>query len=116
MNAIFVRGLRVACHLGVPDDERASPQTVEIDIRLTPRMSFEAVGDSLAGTADYDAAARRVRGLAAERPRKLIETLAAEIAGMLLTEFPVTEAEVEIRKFILPDTDCVAVRCIRRRE
>ena len=54
---------------------------------------------------------RRSRG----RGRALIETLAEEIAAELLARFPLQAVELELRKFILPDTAFVAVRIRRSR-
>lgn len=113
MNEIVIKSLAVQARVGVPDEERRLPQRLLLDITLTPRAAFEELQDDIAQTADYDAAARRIAAFAAERPRRLIETLAAEIATLLLAEFSVTAVEVEIRKFILPDTEYVAVRCRR---
>jgi dihydroneopterin aldolase len=113
MNEILIKGLAVECHVGVPDEERAHAQRLLIDVILVPRVAFADLQDDLAHTADYDAAARRIAAVATERPRRLIETLAADLVDMLLGEFPLTSAEVEIRKFILPQTEYVAVRCRR---
>ena len=57
--------------------------------------------------------ARAVQALTLARPRKLIETLVEEIAAELLVRFSLSAIEIELRKFILPDTAFVAVR-IRR--
>lgn len=110
MNEIIVRGLRVSACVGVPDEERAEPQELQIDLVVEPVTGFEALHDEITRTVDYDLLARRVASLAGERPRKLIETLAADIAAMTLEEFSAAAVAVEIRKFILPGTDCVAVR------
>ena len=56
-----------------------------------------------------------MRALAAARPRRLIETLALDIAGEILARFAVASVDVELRKYILPDTDYVAVRLSRHR-
>ena len=58
-----------------------------------------------------------IRKMAAESPpRQLIETLAEDIATLVLACFSVcAEVDVELRKYILPDTDYVAVRLTRRR-
>ena len=64
---------------------------------------------------NYYEVSLRVKQLAAERPRKLIETLAEEISDMILREFAVVELVLEIEKFILPDTDFVGLRMSRSR-
>ncbi len=115
MNEIVIKSLAVQACVGVPDEERSQPQRLLIDIVLCPQVPFAALQDDITLTADYDAASRRIAAFVAERPRRLIETLAVEVADMLLAEFPVENAEVEIRKFILPETEYVAVRCRRQR-
>jgi len=116
MNEIIIRELAVTAHIGVPEEERREAQQLLVNITMTPRNGFAELGEDLGRTVDYFAASRRVIELAAERPRKLIETLAAEIVEMLLKDFAVERAEVEVRKFILPDTKYVAVRHARNRE
>ncbi len=54
-----------------------------------------------------------VQALAAERSRRLIETLAAEMAACVLEEFKAAGVTIELRKHILPETDHVAVRLVR---
>lgn len=115
MNEIVIKGLSVEMHIGVPDEERAHPQRLVIDVELTPLTPFADLEDDITRTVDYDAASRRISTLCTARPRRLIETLAFEIADMLVTEFPAASATVEVRKFILPQTDHVAVRCSRHR-
>ncbi|MBX7211392.1 MAG: dihydroneopterin aldolase [Verrucomicrobiaceae bacterium] len=110
---IRITGLALHAHLGVPDAERAQLQTVEADVIMRLRCSCDDLRDDLAGTIDYDAVARRLRALATERPRRLIETLAADIAACVLGEFGAAAVSVEIRKRILPGTDHVAARLHR---
>jgi dihydroneopterin aldolase len=112
---IEVRDLELSSHIGVPDAERSEPQRLTVNITLTPANAFTGLGDDIARTVDYFALTRRVRKLSAERPRKLIETLVEEIAQCCLTEFAVRNVEVELRKYILPDTSYVAVRVHRAR-
>ena len=53
---------------------------------------------------------------AAERERRLIETFALEIAETVLSRFGACAAvDVDLRKYVLPDTDYVAVRLSRFR-
>ena len=113
LDAILVRGLELSAHIGVPDAERVEAQRLTLNLVLQPAGPLSDLGDDLGRTVDYYALTRRVRQLAAARPRKLIETLAEEICACVLNEFPVRAVEVELRKYILPDTEYVAVRLSR---
>ena len=113
MSEILIAGLRLKTCIGVPDEERATAQAVEIDIRIQPARDFQDMGDDLAKTIDYAQVCERISHLAGARPRRLIETLADEVAGLILEEFEVRFVEVQLRKFILPQTRHVAVRCSR---
>ncbi|MCB1276720.1 dihydroneopterin aldolase [Prosthecobacter sp.] len=110
---IRISALRLNTHIGVPDDERAASQTLEADIAIRVQAKFESMQDEIAATIDYAAVAGRLRELADERPRRLIETLAAEMAACVLNEFGASGVTIELRKRILPDTDHVAVRLVR---
>lgn len=112
---IVLKGVQVATHLGVPDEERRLAQTVELDVVLVPVAGCRPAGDDLRGTIDYAAVWNRLREVSGERPRKLVETLANELAAAVLREFPVAEVGVEIRKAILPGVASVGVRIWRRK-
>lgn len=112
-DAILVSGLELSARVGVPPEEREEPQRLTVSLRMIPRSDFSDLRDDLVNTVDYFELTRRVRRLAAERPRRLIETLVVEIAESVLREFAVAEVEVELRKYILPDTEYVAVRVSR---
>jgi len=112
---IEIRGLQVSAHIGVPEAERAEAQQLLVDLHLRPLRSFSSMPDSLTATVDYFAVSQRVVSLALERPRQLIETMADEIANALLREFALGRVDVSTRKFILPNTEFVAVHCSRRR-
>lgn len=110
---IFIRGLRVSCHVGVPDEERAHPQELMIDASFSPSSTAVGLEDDIRRTVDYHAVAVRLEQVAGERPRRLIETLAEELAAMVLDEFPVVSVAITIEKFILPNTCCVGVSVTR---
>ena len=112
-DCIHLRGLDLPTRIGVPDEERAAWQTLSADVTLRLSAHFEQMHDELAGTVDYAAVALRLRVLAADRPRALIETLAAEMAACLLAEFGPSSVTIELRKRILPGTDHVAVSLTR---
>ena len=112
-DTIKIEGLRLSTQIGVPDEERAGWQSLTAHLTLTPIHGFSDAGDDIAKTVDYDTVARQIRSLASENPRKLIETLAEEIAELLLGKFPLQSVELELRKYILPDCDYVAVSITR---
>jgi phosphoglycolate phosphatase len=114
-DVIRIQKLRVPTVIGVPDEERSAPQEIEVSLEIRPLRAFADLADEVERTVNYDTVARRIRALAGERPRKLIETLADEIADTVVREFGVGEVTVTIEKFILPDTQCVAVRTTRSR-
>ncbi len=112
---IFISGLDLPVRIGVPEAERAAWQVLQAEVTLHAPRAFEAMQDRIEATVDYEAVANRLRALAAERPRQLIETLAAEMAEVVLTEFGAGWTRIELRKRILPGTDAVGVRLERSR-
>lgn len=112
-DTILIEQLELSAQIGVPDEERISPQRLTVSLRIEVARDFRELNDDLSQTVDYYAVCGAIKALAAERPRRLIETLAEEIAAGVLRDFAVAAVEVELRKFILPDTAFVAV-CLRR--
>ena len=110
---IRIAGLRLHTYIGVPDEERAAPQTLKADIVIRVTTRFDDMADEISATIDYAAVAARLQHLAASKPRRLIETLAAEMAECVLSEFQAVGVTVDLRKRILPETDHVAVRVVR---
>ena len=110
---IVISQLGVSAFIGAFEEERKRPQRLRVSLVMEPRRDFKNLDDALANTVDYDAVSRAVKSLAAEGERLLVETLVEEIAVHLLTNFPLAAVEVEVRKYILPDTEFVAVR-VRR--
>jgi len=104
---ILIHGLRVTTRIGVPEEERATPQSLRVHLVMETGPFPEE--DGIDGTVNYKEVADRVRLLAGEGERQLIETLAQEIAALVLAEFPVKKVRVALEKFILPETDWVGV-------
>ena len=112
---IHVSNLALSIHVGVTDEEQSRRQHLTVSLTLRPTRGFTDLKDQIENTVNYAAVCAAVRALAATHPRRLIETLAAEIAETILARFPVDSVDVELRKYILPDTDYVAVRLTRNR-
>jgi len=101
------------CHIGVPAKERENSQILRAHLKL--KVAPFPQDDELGGTVNYQEVADGVRDLAASRERKLIETLAQDIAAYVLSHFEVKSIRVELEKFILPETDWVGVVIQRKR-
>ena len=112
---ILIEGLELSSCIGVPDEERAAAQRLTVSLVLEPIRGFSDLGDALENTVDYFRVCEEVKALALARPRRLIETLAGDIAALLLARFALRAIEVELRKYILPDTAFVAVALRREK-
>jgi len=111
---IEIRGLELKARVGVPDGERSHPQRLLFDLRFAANDQPPDLGDEISRTVDYHAVSVRVAAIVEERPRKLIETLADDLAASLRLEFALRWIEITIRKFILPNAEWVAVSLRRQ--
>lgn len=94
---VLVEGLRVEALVGHLAPERRTSQPIDIDIACTladPEVSDE----KLVQTFDYVPVLNRVRDIASSHSRRLIETLAEEIARECFTCLRVTSVVVSVRK------------------
>jgi phosphoglycolate phosphatase len=105
---------KVSGHIGVSEEERAKPQTLAITVRFRTFARFQDLNDDLSKTVDYAAVASEISRFVSESKYLLIESLVSEIADHLVRRFPLAHLEVELKKFVLPETNHVSVRAIRR--
>ena len=110
---ILISNLELSSRIGITAQEREKPQRLTVSLVLHPKRDFSALNDRIENTVDYAEVCLRTVSLASRDSRNLIETLAEEIAGMLLADIPLKAVEIELRKYILPETEYVAVK-IRR--
>ena len=115
MDTIEIRRLHVTTFIGVPDEERATAQTLWITVLMTSSQGFDGLADEISRTIDYYQISLEIEALAAARPRRLIETLATDIATHLLANHALCHVALTIEKHILPNTECVAVHIERGR-
>ena len=103
--------LKLSCHLGVPEAERRKAQTVLCTaVFPVPSLSRAASGDDLRKTVDYHVLSNLLRGEARRIPRKLLERLATDLARAAVRRFRLPWIEIELKKFILPETRHVSLR------
>jgi dihydroneopterin aldolase len=108
---IRIVDLEVTAIIGVRDDERLRPQRLLFSLELRIKdIGPAAYTDNIKLTLDYSAVAERVRLMTESRPRRLIETLAEDIATDLLKAFPILiSLRLELKKYVLPNTDHVSL-------
>lgn len=111
---IDLQGLGLVAHIGVPEEERAVPQRLEVDLTLWPLTPLAGLKEDLARTINYYDVALACRAEAADHPRLLIETLAEDLCRLLLKNWPLALVRVRLHKFILPDTRAVSVTLTRQ--
>ena len=102
LDSIAITGLRVETHIGWPDEERAEPQAVVIDLTLHCDLSRAGLTDDLADTVDYDQTISEVRELVRSSKSRLLEHLAEEIATLISRNRLVERVTVRISKESFP--------------
>ncbi|HEY5894523.1 MAG TPA: dihydroneopterin aldolase [Chthoniobacterales bacterium] len=109
LGAIRISGLQIDAVVGVPEEERAKPQRLLLDITVIPQIAFDETADDIARTVDYFVLSERIRAHAAAGEWRLIEWLAADLRDLILATPLVAAATVRVRKFILPYAEEVSV-------
>lgn len=113
MDTITISDLEVFYCVGVPDDERAKPQRLLLTVAMEHDFRSAATEDELSDTIDYFAVSQRLLKFGDGVHWRLIETLAVDIAQMVLEEFGPRSVTVEVKKFIIPQAQHVSVRVVR---
>ena len=98
MDTIFLRDLRIRTIVGIWEWERRMPQTVSIDLDMGTDIRRAAGSDQIGDTLDYKAVTRRIKAFVAESRFNLIETMAEQIAGIIISEFDVPWVRVAVHK------------------
>lgn len=99
---ITLTGLTVTGHHGVFEHERRDGQQFVVDITVWLDLSEAARTDDLHHTVHYGELAQLAAGIVAGPPRDLIETVAAEIADSVMTDYDVHAVEVTVHKPAAP--------------
>jgi 7,8-dihydroneopterin aldolase/epimerase/oxygenase len=115
MDKIIIHNLETWYCVGVPDDERAQPQRLLLEIEMEYDTAKAAESDDLADTVDYHSIAERLLNFGEDRTWHLIEKLAADVAEFIMREYGVPAVTVEVRKMVLTAAEHVAVRIRRTR-
>lgn len=118
-DAVFLEGMRFYAFHGVNAAEQELGQRFIVDVALYANLRPAGRSDDLADTINYSSVYKRVRAVVEGPPRRLIETLAEDVAAMLLAEFSAQRVVVTVRKPEAPlrgaMLDAAGVRIVRQR-
>ncbi|MDP0492323.1 MAG: HAD hydrolase-like protein [Verrucomicrobiota bacterium JB023] len=110
---IVIRKLATETRIGVPEGERSKPQTVKISLVMETRNGILGLDDEFSETVDYFEVSEQVRAIAGRGERKLIETLAEDIAVEIKSEFHLRSIRVTVEKMILQNCEAVSVTAVK---
>jgi dihydroneopterin aldolase len=110
---IHIEQLVLNARVGVTEAERSKSQPVAISLTFWPRHPLVDLADDLQNTINYSQVCDEVKEFARGRADKLIETLADRLAAHLLARFAIQRITIEVRKFVRPDAEFVAVTLTR---
>jgi len=97
---LTIEDLELSTRIGIAAEERKVPQRVLVTITMELAVS-RPHSDDLSQSIDYAAVAGAVQTLAITE-RKTIESLAEEIASVVLKQYGGTSVRVTVKKFALP--------------
>jgi 7,8-dihydroneopterin aldolase/epimerase/oxygenase len=98
MDIVFIRGLEVRAIIGVRDWERQVKQTVVLNLEMETDVEAAAATDDIDGTLSYSDVAKALQTFVGNSSFQLIETLAEQIAALVMAEFGVGWLRLELIK------------------
>ncbi|MGH8798318.1 MAG: dihydroneopterin aldolase [Caldimonas sp.] len=98
MDMLFLEGLEVPCKVGCSDPERATPQSLRVEVRLyVPSLREAGLADDLEQTVDYRLAAELIDAVQG-REFLLIERVAEVLAEVALKNVLVDHVTISVKK------------------
>ncbi|PPC74605.1 dihydroneopterin aldolase [Pokkaliibacter plantistimulans] len=98
MDKVFIRGLAIETLIGVFDWEREIRQRLLLDLDLGTDIRPAASGDDINCTPSYKEVADRLHEFVGGSEFQLVETLAEEVAHLLMREFRLPWIRVRVAK------------------
>jgi len=110
---IRIEQLEISARIGVPEEERVTPQRLTINISFWPYQQTRDLADNIQNAVNYSVVADETKSFVRGQSVNLIETLADQVAAHLLKTFPIQKVTVEVRKFALQDAKYVSATVTR---
>ena len=114
MDKIILTDLRVDAVIGIWDWEKRNSQSISIDLEMQTDTKKISQSDSIEDALDYKAVSKRAKQFIQDSQFNLIETLAENLAQIILEEFDVQWLKLSISKpYAIRDSKNIGV-CIER--
>ena len=115
MSFITIVDLEVFYRVGISEEERAKPQRLLLTLDIEFDFSSAAVSGRIGRTIDYYEVTQRLLKLGETRSWRLIESVATDVAGKILSEFHPESVTVEVKKFSIPEARYVSASLTKQR-
>ena len=117
MDKIILTDLRIDAVIGIWDWEKRNPQTISIDLEMQMDTKKASQSDSIEDALDYKAVSKRVKQFIQASQFNLIETLAENVAKIILEEFDVQWLKLRISKpFAIRDSRNISISIERTKD
>jgi 7,8-dihydroneopterin aldolase/epimerase/oxygenase len=98
MDIVYIRELEIQSVIGIYDWEREIRQTVSLDLDMATDIRKAAATEDISNTLDYKAVSKRLIAFIEAAEFLLIETMAEQVAAIVLAEFPVEWLRLRLGK------------------
>ncbi|MBY4676063.1 dihydroneopterin aldolase [Marinobacterium arenosum] len=98
MDIVYIRELEVETVIGIYDWEREVRQTVSLDLEMGTDISAAAATEDIENTLNYKSVSKRLISFISQSEFLLVETMAEEIAEIVLNEFNVRWLRLRLGK------------------
>ena len=95
---IFIKALKIDTIIGVYDWEKKIKQTISLDLEMSADIKRAVQTDAIEMTLDYKAVTKRLIAFVRASEFRLVETLAENIAQIVITEFNVSWIRLTLNK------------------
>lgn len=98
MDIVYIRELEIETIIGIYDWEREKKQVVSLDLEMGTDISLAASSEDIENTLDYKSVAKRLIEFIGGSEFFLVETMAENIAQIVLEEFSVPWLKLRLGK------------------
>jgi dihydroneopterin aldolase len=98
MDIVYIKELQIETIIGIYDWERKQKQTVSLDLDMGADIRPAAASENIAMALDYKAVSKRLIAFVEQSEFLLIETMAEQIAAIVLAEFSVPWLRLRVGK------------------